>query len=92
MLTVISMLAPSPNWFVGVSGLNLWQGTAWADSLTIELHLYDAGTDSGTSYGSVNQVTNPPVGIFRIDEFPALVDGEIRPFGTFTLVRQDGSP
>ncbi len=49
LVTVTSMLAPSPDWFVGVSGLNLLDGSNnWKQREEVELFVYDAGTDSGT--------------------------------------------
>ena len=29
LVTLVSMLAPSPDWFVGTSGFNLYDGNAW---------------------------------------------------------------
>ena len=82
------MIAPSPDWFVGVSGLNLWQDGAWVENRTVALFLYDAGTDDGEDYRSANAVTDPFEPIARIEEFPSLIGDELRPVGTFTLVRQ----
>lgn len=45
------MIGPSPDWFTGVSKLNLCQlDCLWKDSYEEDLYLYDAGTDSGTTY------------------------------------------
>lgn len=48
--TVVSMLAPSPDWFVGVAGLDLRSADGWQDRVVVELQVYDAGTDDGASY------------------------------------------
>ncbi len=37
------MLSPSPDWFVGVSGLLLHDGSNWIDNLVIDLRPYDGG-------------------------------------------------
>ena len=50
LVTLVSMLAPSPDWFVGVSGLDLRRGDGWADRVVVPLEVYDAGTDDGDSY------------------------------------------
>lgn len=89
LLTLVSMLAPSPDWFVGVSGLSLWRNDAWLDALDVELFLHDAGTDSGTDYTSANESTIPAVAISRIEDSPVLIDGLIRSVGTFTFTRQN---
>ncbi|MEM9066020.1 MAG: spondin domain-containing protein [Planctomycetota bacterium] len=59
LLTVVSMIAPSPDWFVGVHGLDLRPGGVWVDRLDIELHAYDAGTDSGVDFLSGDADTQP---------------------------------
>ncbi len=47
-VTLVSMLAPSPDWFVGVSALPLMEDGAWRKRVEVNLRLYDAGTDDGT--------------------------------------------
>lgn len=51
LVTLTSMTAPSPDWFVGVSGLSLLdeQGQ-WVQERQVVLVPYDAGTDDGDSY------------------------------------------
>lgn len=88
LVTVVSMIAPSPDWFVGVRGLSLCAGGEWVDSLTVNLYAYDAGTDSGDDYTSLNQPTVPPEPIFRIEERPFLVNAQIPILGTFRFVRK----
>lgn len=42
---------PSPDWFTGVSNLNLCtKDCSWVEDKVVDLGLYDAGTDSGVSY------------------------------------------
>ena len=85
LVTLTSMLAPSPDWFVGVNGLPLLSSTGWESDVTVELFVYDAGTDSGSSYNSPNQRTNPPENIARITTSPFLVDGSVKSVGTFVF-------
>ena len=60
LLSVASMLGPSPDWVVGVSKLNLCQkDCSWAKSMIIDLYPWDAGTDNGISYMSPNSETKP---------------------------------
>ena len=82
LLTLVTMVAPSPDWFVGVNSLDLYEGGSWADGLVVDLFAWDAGTDSGTSFVSGNRDTNPQTPITRLgnplpDTLPAL--------GTFTF-------
>ncbi len=84
LLTLVAMIAPSPDWFVGVRNLNLMAGGQWVDEIVVELYPWDAGTDSGSSYTSGDQVTSPPVPIFPITEGP-FTSG--MPLGTFTITK-----
>ena len=89
LVTVVSMIAPSPDWFVGVHGLSLFEAGDWVEAQTVALQPYDAGTDSGVTYTSPNARTAPPQPIRRITE-PPLGNGRIaNPLGTFTFTRVD---
>jgi hypothetical protein len=60
LITLNSMLGPSPDWFIGVSGLSLLDNQGeWIRSITIPLILYDAGTEEGTTPNINNPETNP---------------------------------
>lgn len=58
-LSFVTMIAPSPDWFTGVSGIQLHDGSQWIDQLTLPLWVWDAGTDSGGTYLARNQDTQP---------------------------------
>lgn len=59
-VSLVSMFGPSPDWVVGVSGLNLCKkDCSWEPSLDIDLYPWDSGTDSGISYMSPNAETQP---------------------------------
>ena len=61
LLTLVSMIAPSPDWMVAVNSVELLDTNGnWKPSISIDLFPYDAGTDSGTDYTSPNLDTNPP--------------------------------
>jgi len=60
LLTLTSMVAPSPDWFVGVRGLSLLQNGDFVDNLTVDLPVYDAGTDSADRFTSADFATVPP--------------------------------
>ncbi len=55
LLTLATMIAPSPDWFTGVHGVSLQDVNGnWIQNQTIDLKLYDAGTDAGLSFSSSN--------------------------------------
>ena len=80
LVSVVSMMAPSPDWFVGSHGLNLANNGQWRDTVVHNLRTYDSGTDSGASFTSADLVTSPPQTIQFAPEVPGLV-------GTFTFQR-----
>lgn len=59
LLTLLSMIGPSPDWFVGVSGLSLLDGQNWRSSHTVDLFPYDAGTENGEEFSLNNGATSP---------------------------------
>ena len=86
-VTLVSMLAPSPDWFVGVSALPLMEDGAWRERVEVDLRLYDAGTDDGTLYTAANADTDPAEPITRLTESEAgFTDGE-PVVGTFVFER-----
>lgn len=87
LVTLTSMIAPSPDWFIGVGGESLLVDGKWVEEKVVQLSLYDAGTDAGASYASPNQAESPFVPIRRIEGFPALVDNQLTTFGAFTFTR-----
>jgi hypothetical protein len=89
LVTLCSMVAPSPDWFVGVFGLSLIENGQWAKQVKIELYPYDAGTDSGVTFRSPDQVTVPRGVITRLNVYPIAQNGTVVPFGTFTFMRLD---
>jgi hypothetical protein len=82
LVTLVSMIAPSPDWFVGVSDLPLFENGQWLSEVVVDLWPYDAGTDSGTDFTSANADTNPADPIALITGYPFENDP---PLGTFTF-------
>jgi hypothetical protein len=87
LVTLVTMVAPSPDWFVGVSGLSLIENGSWVGEKVVSLHAYDAGTDSGVTFSSADVKTSPPQPIHWITAGPLVVGGSVPPLGTFTFRR-----
>jgi hypothetical protein len=87
LVTLVSMVAPSPDWFVGVSALNLLDGGDWVQERVIALVPWDAGTDSGVTFESRDRATTPREPITRITGGPLLAGTDVPPLGTFTFRR-----
>ena len=59
-VTLLTMIAPSPDWFVGVSSLSMLDSSGgWKESVTVDLYPWDAGTEDGTEFSLSNSATNP---------------------------------
>jgi hypothetical protein len=58
-ISLLSMLAPSPDWFVGVSGLSLRDDVGWIAEISVDLLPYDAGTESGDDFSLSNPASSP---------------------------------
>ena len=66
LISGMSMIAPSPDWIVGIDSIPVCKGSEWLDRIEYDAHLWDAGTDSGLRFTSRNQATNPREIIQRI--------------------------
>lgn len=88
LVTLVSMIAPSPDWFVGVHDLDLRASGGWAEEVVVELHAYDAGTDDGIIYASPDAEAEPHQPISRLLTLPFA--GEA-PLGTFTFTLLESS-
>ena len=60
LVSLIARLAPSPDWFVGVSGLSLQEAGEWVLHKEVPLYPFDAGTEEGTGFAQNNPATDPP--------------------------------
>ncbi|MCB0154752.1 MAG: spondin domain-containing protein [Anaerolineae bacterium] len=85
LLTVVTMVAPSPDWFAGVHGESLQSGDGgWLANKAVTVYPYDAGTDSGTTYTAPNSVTTPPQPITSLQGVSPFSNEAV---GTFTFTR-----
>ncbi|MEE9356300.1 MAG: spondin domain-containing protein [Methylococcaceae bacterium] len=58
-VSFVSMVAPSPDWFIGISDISLKQSGNWVDTLSIDLAPWDAGTKEGADFDFGFVATNP---------------------------------
>ena len=85
LVTLLTMVAPSPDWFVGVSGLSLLDAQGdWLASHSVDLFPYDAGTEEGTGFSLNNAATSPRGTITSIQGTGKFSDEPIASL-TFTL-------
>jgi hypothetical protein len=89
LVSLVSMVAPSPDWFVGIHSLSLVEGGDWLAEKIVTLHPWDAGTDSGTTYAAPDQDSQPRQQVRALLGHPVALGGAVAPFGTFSFRRID---
>ena len=91
LVTLASKIAPSPDWFVGVSGLSLQDDHDdhghWLASHTVELFPYDAGTEDGMMFSPDNADSMPVGSIMSAQGVAPFSDQPIARL-TFELVEE----
>lgn len=88
-ITAVSMVAPSPDWFVATQ-TTLYDATdgLWYDEVISHVNTYDAGTDSGPTFTSADATTTPQEPVTLINNGP-LTEGQdtVVNMGYFKFVR-----
>ena len=72
LATVLTMIAPSPDWFAALEGENLLVDGQWVAQRTVPARAYDAGTDSGPTFTAPDQPTVPAESIRQLLLLPAI--------------------
>ncbi|WP_274475851.1 T9SS type A sorting domain-containing protein [Mangrovimonas aestuarii] len=81
-LTLVSMIAPSPDWIITVPNLPLFKNGQWEDFIVIDLYVFDAGTDNGHDYTSEDDDTNPQLPISSLQNISPFNNNKV---GTMTI-------
>ena len=85
-VSIVSMIAPSPDWFIAIENINLLLPNGqWTDSKAIDVIAYDAGTDKGLEYTSADSANNPPELISVISAAPFISNASVQPLGTIIV-------
>ncbi|GLH03354.1 Papilin [Gryllus bimaculatus] len=88
---------PSPDWFVGISGLELClKNCSWIENVKFDLYPWDAGTNDGITYYSKGQETRNELIRQITSSFPNSKDSpffdptgaEMKPIARIYLTRQ----
>lgn len=88
MLSLVMMVAPSPDWFTGVRNVDLRENGAWTQSKTFDLVAYDSGGDDGTTYLAKNMDTNPKKPTSQAMTPHFVINGNVVPVGSVTFTRK----
>jgi hypothetical protein len=89
MVSLVAMVAPSPDWFTGASNIQLMENGQWVASKTIELNAWDSGGDDGATYKAPDKDNNPkkPTMLNRSRHFTN-ASGLVVPVATITITRK----
>lgn len=85
-VTFVSMIGPSPDWFIGCSGLSLMEDGTWQDEVKIDLISYDGGVRTNNVLEMLGPENDPPEPIKFKEGFP--LGGDIVGSFTFTRIAQ----
>lgn len=87
MVSIVAMIAPSPDWFAGVSDVNLMENGAWVASKTVDVMPWDSGGDDGTTYLADDVDTSPkkPTSLNKSRHFEK--GGNVMPVARITFTR-----
>jgi len=88
LVSVVNMIAPSPDWFTGASDVNLAENGGWITRRSVTLYAYDSGGDDGTTYKARDKDTNPKKPTTRAANRHFVVHGRVKPVAILTFVRK----
>jgi hypothetical protein len=87
LVTLVAMIAPSPDWFLAVPDVNLMENGAWVASKTVDANAWDSGGDDGTTFLADDKDTNPKKPTSRNQSRHFLKDGQPMPVARITFTR-----
>ena len=87
LLSFVTMIAPSPDWFTGAADIDLRRDGKWVDNLTVTLWAWDSGTDHGVTYNAEDIDAQPQQSVRLLASRHFLTDGQLVPMGTATITR-----
>jgi hypothetical protein len=86
-VTLVNMLAPSPDWITGVSSLNLCENGKWVETKVIPAEVYDAGTDDGRTYTAEDKPRNEFEPVVLLRENDRSDYAKFPPVGTYHFTK-----
>ncbi len=87
-ISFVTMISPSPDWFIGIPNMSLMKNGKWIDDITIPLYVYDAGTDKGMEFANVPdypEKSAKPIEMIRGEPFYS--SGNVIPIAFMNLKR-----
>jgi hypothetical protein len=88
MVSLVMMVAPSPDWFTGVANVPLMENGQWVPSKTLDLIAYDSGGDDGTTYKAADKDNNPKKPTSKASTPHFVINGVTVPVGSVTFIKK----
>jgi hypothetical protein len=88
LVSLVAMVAPSPDWFTGVAKVNLVENGTWVRTRTLRLVAYDSGGDDGKTYKAADRNTNPKKPTSRATTRHFVTKGAVVPVATLRFTRK----
>ena len=87
LVSLVGMIAPSPDWFYGASSVELFRDGRWVPSLHADAYAWDSGGDGGTTYMAEDEDLEPKQPTMRADTRHFFPGGVRTPVGVFIFKR-----
>lgn len=89
LVSAVAMIAPSPDWFTGISDVALMRDGKWVDTVSVTLWAWDAGTDSGATYKAPDMESAPRQSVRLNASQHFRMANEVKPIGKAVIRRVD---
>jgi hypothetical protein len=85
-VSLVAMIAPSPDWFAGVKDVDLMENGQWVAEKTLDVMPFDSGGDDGTTYRADDVDTDPKKPTTSLNGNPHFTyNGKFLPVATVTF-------
>jgi hypothetical protein len=84
-VSLAGMIAPSPDWFYGVSAVELLRNGQWVPSVVVQAYAWDSGGDAGTTYMAEDMDLATKTPTQRVGTAHFVQHGQHVPVGVFVF-------
>ena len=88
LIDFVMMIAPSPDWFAGLTNVDLRENGAWTKTRTIDIYAWDSGGDDGDTYLAPDKDNNPKKPTMQAMNKQFLEGGKPGVIATVTFTRK----
>ncbi len=76
MLSLVAMIAPSPDWFAGAPDIALYDNGSWVPRTEVDVFAWDSGGDDGTTYEADDKDNNPKKATMKNEALDFVKNGQ----------------